>query len=99
METLLNREAAKTPAVEESRKDLEEVTSYLEWHLQSRAKRVSKTCSCCLENRSFDHVLGFSTISGADAVNCEDRSIDGFHGGSTPETTLAGSCACLNQGF
>ncbi|MGH3760512.1 NACHT domain-containing protein [Actinophytocola sp.] len=38
METLLDREAAKTPAVEEFRKDLEEVTSYLGWYLQSRAE-------------------------------------------------------------
>jgi len=38
METLLDREAAKTPAVEEFRKDLEEVTAYLGWHLQSRAE-------------------------------------------------------------
>jgi hypothetical protein len=38
METLLDREAAKTPAVDEFRKDLEEVTAYIGWHLQSRAE-------------------------------------------------------------
>lgn len=38
METLLDREAAKTPAVEEFRKDLEEVTAYLGWYLQSRTE-------------------------------------------------------------
>jgi hypothetical protein len=38
METLLDREAAKTPAVEEHRGDLEEVTAYLGWYLQSLAE-------------------------------------------------------------
>lgn len=38
METFLDREAAKTRAVEEHREDLEEVTSYLGWHLQARAE-------------------------------------------------------------
>jgi hypothetical protein len=38
METLLDREAAKAPAVDEFRKDLEEMTAYLGWHLQSQAE-------------------------------------------------------------
>jgi len=38
METFLDREAAKTAAVDEYREDLEEVTSYLGWHLQSLAE-------------------------------------------------------------
>jgi phospholipase C len=36
-----------------------------------------------LENRSFDHLLGFSAISGTDAVNGEDRIIDGLLGAET----------------
>ncbi|MEV8597575.1 hypothetical protein [Streptomyces sp. NPDC052012] len=39
METFLDREAEKTAAVDEHRTDLEEVTAYLGWHLQSRAER------------------------------------------------------------
>lgn len=38
METFLDREAAKTPAVDAFRDDLEEVTAYLGWHLQSLAE-------------------------------------------------------------
>lgn len=38
METFLDREATKWTAVEEHREDLEEVTSYLGWELQSRAE-------------------------------------------------------------
>lgn len=38
METFLDREAAKTPAVDDYRDDLEEVTAYLGWHLQSLAE-------------------------------------------------------------
>lgn len=38
MEKFLDREAAKTPAVEEFRDDLEEVTSFLGWRLQSQAE-------------------------------------------------------------
>ena len=33
-----------------------------------------------LENRSFDHMLGFSRITGTDAVNGERRSIQGLVG-------------------
>ena len=33
-----------------------------------------------LENRSFDHMLGFSGITGTDAVNGERRSIEGLVG-------------------
>jgi phospholipase C len=36
-----------------------------------------------LENRSFDHMLGFSGITGVDAVNGEQRSIDGLVGTET----------------
>jgi phospholipase C len=36
-----------------------------------------------LENRSFDHMLGFSGITGIDAVNGESRSIDGVVGTET----------------
>ncbi|MET9378812.1 hypothetical protein ABZX98_32545 [Streptomyces sp. NPDC002992] len=39
METFLDREAAKTPAVDEHRTDLEEVTSFLGWHLQAAAEK------------------------------------------------------------
>lgn len=38
METLLDREGEKTRAVVDHRSDLEEVTSYLGWHLQSLAE-------------------------------------------------------------
>ncbi|WP_212820310.1 NACHT domain-containing protein [Polymorphospora rubra] len=38
METFLDREAVKTPAVHDHRKDLEEVTAFLGWHLQSLAE-------------------------------------------------------------
>ncbi|MFD8384972.1 NACHT domain-containing protein [Streptomyces sp. NPDC059679] len=41
METFLDREAEKTPTVHEHRADLEEVTSYLGWHLQARAEAES----------------------------------------------------------
>ncbi|MFB7947830.1 NACHT domain-containing protein [Kitasatospora phosalacinea] len=40
METFLDREAEKSPQVEEHRKDLEEVTAYLGWHLQADAERM-----------------------------------------------------------
>jgi phospholipase C len=33
-----------------------------------------------LENRSFDHMLGFSGITGADAVTGQPRTIDGLNG-------------------
>jgi phospholipase C len=36
-----------------------------------------------LENRSFDHMLGFSGITGVDAVSGERRSIDGVAGTET----------------
>jgi phospholipase C len=36
-----------------------------------------------LENRSFDHMLGFSEIIGIDAVNGERRGIDGVVGTET----------------
>lgn len=35
METFLDREAAKSPAVHKHREDLEEVTAYLGWHFQA----------------------------------------------------------------
>lgn len=38
METLLDREQAKTPAVREYREDLEELTAFLGWHLQATAE-------------------------------------------------------------
>ncbi|MEU5491016.1 hypothetical protein AB0G98_25110 [Streptomyces sp. NPDC020196] len=38
METFLDREATKWPAVQDHRQDLEEVTAYLGWDLQSRAE-------------------------------------------------------------
>lgn len=38
MEKFLDREADKTPAVEEHRDDLEEITAYLGWNLQSSAE-------------------------------------------------------------
>ncbi len=38
METFLDREAEKSPSVHEHRDDLEEVTAFLGWHLQSRAE-------------------------------------------------------------
>ncbi|MGW0118046.1 NACHT domain-containing protein [Streptomyces sp. NPDC003327] len=41
METFLDREAAKTPAVNEHRTDLEEVTSFLGWRLQADAEKES----------------------------------------------------------
>ncbi|MGW3514585.1 NACHT domain-containing protein [Streptomyces hydrogenans] len=39
METFLDREAAKTAAVDEHRADLEEVTAYLGWHIQAHAEK------------------------------------------------------------
>jgi phospholipase C len=45
--------------------------------------RVSKTCPSLLENRSFDHLLGFSAITGTDAVSGNHRSIDGLQGTET----------------
>lgn len=36
-----------------------------------------------LENRSFDHLLGFSAITGTDAVSGNHRSIDGLQGTET----------------
>lgn len=36
-----------------------------------------------LENRSFDHMLGFSGITGTDALNGQHRSIDGLVGTET----------------
>ncbi|WLQ37739.1 hypothetical protein P8A18_31765 [Streptomyces castrisilvae] len=41
METFLDREAAKTPAVNEHRTDLEEVTAFLGWQLQADAEKES----------------------------------------------------------
>ncbi|KES03428.1 hypothetical protein BU52_30805 [Streptomyces toyocaensis] len=41
METFLDREAAKTPAVDEHRTDLEEVTAFLGWRLQADAEKES----------------------------------------------------------
>ncbi|MGX7829059.1 NACHT domain-containing protein [Actinokineospora sp. 24-640] len=41
METFLDREAGKTPAVARHRKDLEEVTAHLGWYLQSRAESAN----------------------------------------------------------
>lgn len=38
METFLAREAAKSSQVQDNRDDLEEVTAFLGWHLQSRAE-------------------------------------------------------------
>jgi len=38
METLLDREQAKTPPVRKYREDLEEVTAFLGWHLQATAE-------------------------------------------------------------
>lgn len=39
MDTFLDREAEKTPAVDEHRTDLEEVTAFLGWNMQARAER------------------------------------------------------------
>ncbi|MFB7477073.1 NACHT domain-containing protein [Kitasatospora sp. NPDC056184] len=41
METFLDREAEKSPQVEEHRKDLEEVTAFLGWLLQAEAEKSS----------------------------------------------------------
>ncbi|MER7179502.1 hypothetical protein ABT404_08455 [Streptomyces hyaluromycini] len=41
METFLDREAEKSPTVQEHRADLEEVTAFLGWHLQARAEAES----------------------------------------------------------
>ena len=42
METFLDREAEKSPPVEEHRRDLEEVTAFLGWRLQSEAERLGE---------------------------------------------------------
>jgi phospholipase C len=36
-----------------------------------------------LENRSFDHMLGFSSLAGADAVSGEPTTVEGLTGGET----------------
>jgi hypothetical protein len=41
METFLDREAAKSQAVHDHRKDLEEVTAFLGWHVQGIAEAHS----------------------------------------------------------
>jgi len=36
-----------------------------------------------LENRSFDHMLGFSSLAGTDAVSGEPTTVEGLTGGET----------------
>jgi hypothetical protein len=61
METFLDREAAKSPAVEAHREVLEEVTAFLAWHLQSEAessgtdgRMPERAIRKCLLNYLFD---------------------------------------------
>lgn len=61
MQTLLDREAAKTAAVEEYREDLEEVTSYLGWHLQSLAEMTGangRLATRALRKAILDYLFG-----------------------------------------
>ncbi|APE12746.1 hypothetical protein BO226_25745 (plasmid) [Rhodococcus sp. 2G] len=61
METFLDREAAKTPAVDEYRVDLEEVTAYLGWHLQSLAEsagRNGQLATKALRKAILDYLFG-----------------------------------------
>jgi phospholipase C len=52
--------------------------------------RIKHVFVLMLENRSFDHMLGFSNISGTDAVTGEPTAIDGLdpsvHSNMDPET-------------
>lgn len=61
MEKFLDREAAKTPAVEEFRDDLEEVTSFLGWRLQSQAeatKSNGQVATKDLKKAILDYLFG-----------------------------------------
>jgi hypothetical protein len=67
METLLDREAAKTAAVDEYREDLEEVTSYLGWHLQSIAETTAangQLTTKALRKAILDYLFGVEKNTG-----------------------------------
>nr|WP_271209867.1 NACHT domain-containing protein [Rhodococcus wratislaviensis]GLK34654.1 hypothetical protein GCM10017611_15030 [Rhodococcus wratislaviensis] len=61
METFLDREAEKTPAVDEYRDDLEEVTAYLGWHLQALAETTGangQLATKALRKAILDYLFG-----------------------------------------
>ena len=67
METFLDREAAKTAAVDEYREDLEEVTSYLGWHLQSLAETTGangQLATKALRKAILDYLFGVEKDTG-----------------------------------
>lgn len=72
METFLDREASKTPAVDKYRADLEEVTSYLGWYLQARAETNASNgrVTTQLLRRAIGHYLvdGQKDVSLIDAL-------------------------------
>jgi phospholipase C len=60
-----------------------------------RRSRIQHVFVLMLENRAFDHMLGFSDLTGVDIDTGEQRSIDGakgsntFHGANVPPSTEA----------
>src|SRR5262245_35720325 len=48
--------------------------------LRSRGSLIKHVFVLMLENRSFDHMLGFSGITGTDAVSLQSTSIEGLTG-------------------
>ena len=67
METFLDREAAKTAAVDQYRGDLEEVTSFLGWHLQSLAETTGSNgqlATKALRKAILDYLFGVEKDTG-----------------------------------
>lgn len=67
METLLDREAAKTAEVEQHREDLEEVTSYLGWHLHATAETTGdegRLATRALKKAILDYLFGVEKDTG-----------------------------------
>jgi phospholipase C len=59
---------------------LGEVVASLSGHRPRRRRRIRHVFVLMLENRSFDHMLGFSDISGTDSVTGQPTSIDNLLG-------------------
>ncbi|MER7862233.1 hypothetical protein ABTX61_24250 [Amycolatopsis japonica] len=77
METLLDREAEKTPVVDEFRKDLEEITAYLGWYLQSLAETTAD------EGRLAIRALRRAILGYLDSVEKKITLVDALFTGVT----------------
>ena len=67
-------------------------------HRESKIKHVFVLM---LENRSFDHMLGFSGITGTDAATGQPTSIDGLNGSESNSyngVTYSGAARCSGPG-